>query len=133
MTMQRGSACVCARVRSKFATAPKKKGPSIENTRTSWGRSERPLPCNSARRAFSSICNTSTAEDMRRRNRSEEHTSELRSLMRISYAVFCLKKKKQNDNKHTKNTKDDQTTQRTSTRHIQHVHERLTHNVHRSL
>src|SRR3546814_3984177 len=29
--------------------------------------------------------------------RSEEHTSELQSLMRISYAVFCLKKKKPND------------------------------------
>src|SRR3546814_7567364 len=29
-------------------------------------------------------------------NRSEEHTSELQSLMRISYAVFCLKKKKPN-------------------------------------
>src|SRR3546814_10293919 len=41
--------------------------------------------------------------------RSEEHTSELQSLMRISYAVFCLKKKKKNrttasqhkPNKHT--------------------------------
>src|SRR3546814_4924584 len=31
-----------------------------------------------------------------RRSRSEEHTSELQSLMRISYAVFCLKKKKKN-------------------------------------
>src|SRR3546814_10185144 len=30
--------------------------------------------------------------------RSEEHTSELQSLMRISYAVFCLKKKKNNAN-----------------------------------
>src|SRR3546814_14676749 len=30
------------------------------------------------------------------RCRSEEHTSELQSLMRISYAVFCLKKKKKN-------------------------------------
>src|SRR3546814_2539286 len=30
--------------------------------------------------------------------RSEEHTSELQSLMRISYAVFCLKKKKKNTN-----------------------------------
>src|SRR3546814_6095527 len=30
--------------------------------------------------------------------RSEEHTSELQSLMRISYAVFCLKKKKHNKN-----------------------------------
>src|SRR3546814_10075260 len=35
--------------------------------------------------------------------RSEEHTSELQSLMRISYAVFCLKKKKtRNQNKHNK-------------------------------
>src|SRR3546814_1858030 len=34
--------------------------------------------------------------------RSEEHTSELQSLMRISYAVFCLKKK--NINKYKKNT-----------------------------
>src|SRR3546814_2234865 len=33
-------------------------------------------------------------------DRSEEHTSELQSLMRISYAVFCLKKKK-NNAKHT--------------------------------
>src|SRR3546814_12826926 len=31
------------------------------------------------------------------RQRSEEHTSELQSLMRISYAVFCLKKKKRNN------------------------------------
>src|SRR3546814_2024313 len=31
------------------------------------------------------------------RERSEEHTSELQSLMRISYAVFCLKKKKTKD------------------------------------
>src|SRR3546814_6722528 len=33
-----------------------------------------------------------------RRARSEEHTSELQSLMRISYAVFCLKQKKQEKN-----------------------------------
>src|SRR3546814_2126223 len=32
------------------------------------------------------------------RRRSEEHTSELPSLMRISYAAFCLKKKKKNKN-----------------------------------
>src|SRR3546814_3569525 len=41
------------------------------------------------------------ADDGARRDgpgRSEEHTSELQSLMRISYAVFCLKKKKDNDN-----------------------------------
>src|SRR3546814_1176012 len=34
--------------------------------------------------------------------RSEEHTSELQSLMRISYAVFCLKKKNSNRNNTTK-------------------------------
>src|SRR3546814_9376426 len=37
--------------------------------------------------------------------RSEEHTSELQSLMRISYAVFCLKKKKNTD-KREKNRSD---------------------------
>src|SRR3546814_1753525 len=36
--------------------------------------------------------------------RSEEHTSELQSLMRISYAVFCLKKKKKKKNKKTQET-----------------------------
>src|SRR3546814_9501141 len=40
------------------------------------------------------------------RGRSEEHTSELQSLMRISYAVFCLKKKKTktDDTNNTKHT-----------------------------
>src|SRR3546814_3892563 len=37
-----------------------------------------------------------TSSARRGRRRSEEHTSELQSLMRISYAVFCLKKKTQN-------------------------------------
>src|SRR3546814_1936543 len=36
--------------------------------------------------------------------RSEEHTSELQSLMRISYAVFCLKKKKRIQTKNNKDT-----------------------------
>src|SRR3546814_8042142 len=40
-------------------------------------------------------------------SRSEEHTSELQSLMRISYAVFCLKKKKKQYN--TKKNKASQT------------------------
>src|SRR3546814_1473524 len=44
------------------------------------------------------------------RVRSEEHTSELQSLMRISYAVFCLQKKTQK--KHTQTRK--------STSHMQH-------------
>src|SRR3546814_4992704 len=41
--------------------------------------------------------------------RSEEHTSELQSLMRISYAVFCLKKKNKN-----KNTAQDQRVRHTT-------------------
>src|SRR3546814_4364298 len=35
-----------------------------------------------------------TLRSVSRKSRSEEHTSELQSLMRISYAVFCLKKQK---------------------------------------
>src|SRR3546814_10160458 len=37
-------------------------------------------------------------------DRSEEHTSELQSLMRISYAVFCLQKKKQNTSLNVRST-----------------------------
>src|SRR3546814_2499774 len=50
--------------------------------------------------------------------RSEEHTSELQSLMRISYAVFCLKKKKANTIDHTTsrftNSSKKENTQRTT-------------------
>src|SRR3546814_8077971 len=38
-----------------------------------------------------------SVDDVSLAERSEEHTSELQSLMRISYAVFCLKKKKYNN------------------------------------
>src|SRR3546814_9147959 len=53
------------------------------------------------------------------RDRSEEHTSELQSLMRISYAVFCLKKKKtQQHILHNTNTQDRQySTNDTNTEH----------------
>src|SRR3546814_6931823 len=40
------------------------------------------------------LCSTNTDAQTGPSQRSEEHTSELQSLMRISYAVFCLKKKK---------------------------------------
>src|SRR3546814_4824707 len=39
------------------------------------------------------------------RKRSEEHTSELQSLMRISYAVFCLKKKNKTSDTHRQQTR----------------------------
>src|SRR3546814_8425089 len=56
--------------------------------------------------------------------RSEEHTSELQSLMRISYAVFCLKKKKINKNKNT-TTRTEEQTQNTTRHHkiqVQAIH-----------
>src|SRR3546814_7121676 len=52
----------------------------------------------------------------RRATRSEEHTSELQSLMRISYAVFCLKKKT------TKHTTTKTSHINTNTQHNQHEH-----------
>src|SRR3546814_6029658 len=73
-----GKASRAARRHDERATAP----------RTSRGFQEP---------AFVDACN-------RRRpvhnGRSEEHTSELQSLMRISYAVFCLKKKKKQNQTH---------------------------------
>src|SRR3546814_3332542 len=48
---------------------------------------------NVARAALASLAPGASPQD-----RSEEHTSELQSLMRISYAVFCLKKKKTHTN-----------------------------------
>src|SRR3546814_9454544 len=49
------------------------------------------------------------ASDFSALQRSEEHTSELQSLMRISYAVFCLKKKK-TQTRYSKSTSDKQHT-----------------------
>src|SRR3546814_6198493 len=46
--------------------------------------------------AGATVVNFSPLYTPRELERSEEHTSELQSLMRISYAVFCLKKKKYN-------------------------------------
>src|SRR3546814_8890944 len=53
----------------------------------------------SGRRSFPSRCSNGVgtqtyAPRAQFKKRSEEHTSELQSLMRISYSVFCLKKKK---------------------------------------
>src|SRR3546814_884915 len=44
--------------------------------------------------AFAAVGHPELAQEFAGEARSEEHTSELQSLMRISYAVFCLKKKK---------------------------------------
>src|SRR3546814_1253345 len=53
-----------------------------------------PCPGGSRRRSSQNTCTTEMPMKYRSATRrSEEHTSELQSLMRISYAVFCLKKK----------------------------------------
>src|SRR3546814_5744331 len=49
--------------------------------------------------AISKILMVECIEDARPAHRSEEHTSELQSLMRISYAVFCLKQKNKDKKK----------------------------------
>src|SRR3546814_5363283 len=68
------------------------------------------LPARACSRRYCSIDRSSSAL----LSRSEEHTSELQSLMRISYAVFCLKKKKIHNN----NTQE----QRTIARTFNYVH-----------
>src|SRR3546814_3172047 len=60
-----------------------------------WGYRKVPSSKTRGRRpsAMMAVSKPEEAVDDRRSLRSEEHTSELQSLMRISYAVFCLKKK----------------------------------------
>src|SRR3546814_1042168 len=54
--------------------------------------------------------------------RSEEHTSELQSLMRISYAVFCLKKKKQQNKQLNSKTQHKQSIKRIQLTNTLHTH-----------
>src|SRR3546814_6319695 len=58
-----------------------------------WRSRRRETPAVRRRRAASDWCRTRSRRSRKQARRSEEHTSELQSLMRISYAVFCLKKK----------------------------------------
>src|SRR3546814_1687846 len=57
-----------------------------------WGSPDRGGTCRSEGRHDGPPGRTPAGDEIS--GRSEEHTSELQSLMRISYAVFCLKKKK---------------------------------------
>src|SRR3546814_10407442 len=65
-------------------------GPQGEDRRENLYRTQDPRPDRGR-----SLLSGAEGQDRRRsaERRSEEHTSELKSLMRISYAVFCLKKK----------------------------------------
>src|SRR3546814_15237012 len=76
--------------RSRLAAAPEKMLSLVIDSTTGVTEAE-------ARRLAGELGLTGAAADQAiavMRGRSEEHTSELQSLMRISYAVFCLKKKK---------------------------------------
>src|SRR3546814_2390642 len=89
--------------RSSAFPAPLEHGSRSQRIATAEARSLRGMQ-------FSKVRLSASCRDARRllrvpgNARSEEHTSELQSLMRISYAVFCLKKKKQYQNDtHNKN------------------------------
>src|SRR3546814_4371721 len=97
---------VCDGTRSRRSISPAGSRPTFARN----GRlSSRMRPFDKARvRAVIAPFNSGKYEGARlypprRDTRSEEHTSELQSLMRISYAVFCLKKKK-HIQQHTKDT-----------------------------
>src|SRR3546814_5428568 len=71
-------------------------GMTIDNLRVDTDRDGLDIDC--CRDVKISNCTVNAHKDdaivLKSSYRSEEHTSELQSLMRISYAVFCLKKKK---------------------------------------
>src|SRR3546814_3671457 len=77
-----------------------REGPVTSRTPSARAARSAPLPRRPERRTEpgrSAACGGGSRlsrRDRFHRWRSEEHTSELQSLMRISYAVFCLKKKK---------------------------------------
>src|SRR3546814_4145693 len=92
--MEARSACACARAEG----APEAPTPG----------SVCGVPANCPFIAANALCACTSCDSMllisdraASMRRSEEHTSELQSLMRISYAVFCLKKKKNQSQKHT--------------------------------
>src|SRR3546814_7968265 len=73
----------------------------FRSNRVSQPLDEKSISYNSVRKSSISLCSATLCCASSRRSgfasivaRSEEHTSELQSLMRISYAVFCLKKKR---------------------------------------
>src|SRR3546814_3454483 len=73
--------------------------PSIPSQCRSEPTSGRSCPSPLVRCAIPDLLRSDRAQDRpSHRTRSEEHTSELQSLMRISYAVFCLKKKTKKKN-----------------------------------
>src|SRR3546814_8252363 len=93
--------CVSSWTASPWPSASMRDGMSIQETLTGprrWAYAWTAMPCNRVK----TNAENGEAAPFREAARSEEHTSELQSLMRISYAVFCLKKKKHNKQSHTR-------------------------------
>src|SRR3546814_2831478 len=74
---------------------------NIPRSKAEAGGPCRPRPTGSRHAGRQSAADAGKNAFRARQRRSEEHTSELQSLMRISYAVFCLKKKKTINYKNT--------------------------------
>src|SRR3546814_1387739 len=87
--------------------------PPVMARTVSWIR---PEPRATARRVFGNLLDPNS--EIRR---SEEHTSELQSLMRISYAVFCLKKKHKKYHQQFKRIHKTNRTNEHNTQYIQNV------------
>src|SRR3546814_5733227 len=80
-----------------------------------WSRSSSVKVLTSTTRTCASCSTRFRRASLTPRERSEEHTSELQSLMRISYAVFCLKKKTNNKKNNTNNHRHQQHKHKSST------------------
>src|SRR3546814_9410641 len=93
----------------------------FRSVRARGRKSARRAPSHSHAARCGDAAGRTSAPCSRAARRSEEHTSELQSLMRISYAVFCLKKKKKQNTQNTRDKKHRQTDE---------IHQAYIQNIH---
>src|SRR3546814_9646095 len=92
----RGDRAWCVQCRKRLLLTPRANGyPPIAEARVAIGRHLDGAAVVERTEIFFAQVGVERVPAVKPGERSEEHTSELQSLMRISYAVFCLKKKKQ--------------------------------------
>src|SRR3546814_6659856 len=87
---------------SKGASPPRKRASALRAVRPPSTRSSVPLTYDASSEARKATAAATSSGRPWRSARSEEHTSELQSLMRISYAVLCLKKTTKNKRQNKK-------------------------------
>src|SRR3546814_2754442 len=94
-----------ARSPVQFADAPVLRKPSWIRVRIPSGNAVQKLKAKLRENRLVTVCEEASCPNIHEcfGHRSEEHTSELQSLMRISYAVFCLKKTKKHNHTITNN------------------------------